>query len=87
MVPNLELSIFLMTVDVNLLISLMGVKLTALLCSDFGVDLFLSADSNKGFLLNGVALGAADFADGFAETTDFVVDDFDEEETVIFFFS
>lgn len=81
-VPNLELSIFLMTLDVNLLISLMGVKFT-----DFGVAfLILSAESNinEGFLHIGVAFGAPDFDDDFVEeTADFVVDDF--EETVFLF--
>lgn len=58
--PTLERSIFLMTVEVNLLSSRMGVKLTAIL-RDLGVDFLLSADSITYLLATCFGVALLDF--------------------------
>lgn len=91
--PTLEFSIFLMTVEVNLESSLMGVKLTDL-WSDLGVDLFLSSNSVAGFFLNGVrissfleqleTMGLAG-EDGTLGALWYANDDFEEVKSLVFF--
>lgn len=58
--PTLERSIFLITVEVNLLSSRMGVKLTAIL-RDLGVDFLLSADSVTHLLTTCFGVAILDF--------------------------
>lgn len=50
---------------------------------DFGVDLFLSAESNASLLFIGVALGPASLVDDFELAADFF-DGFEEERAVFF---